>query len=233
LTPHDPEQPIADPLQGASRTMPLGADTLGRDNLSRLLFGARRSLGGAGLATGLSALSGGLAGLIAAGLGGFWDRSIRTLSNILLAVPGLLLALIMMTAFGPGLTTIILAVGIGGAPGFARLSRSIAVQILSQPYIQAAVALGAGRSWILRRHVIPNARRPLLALVSTYFAWGLLGLTTLSFLGLAGDPSIPEWGLMLNEGRNYLVAAPGQAMIPGLAISLTILAVHRLADWFD
>jgi peptide/nickel transport system permease protein len=155
------------------------------------------------------------------------------LSNSLLAIPGLILAMLLVAAMGPRLLTVILAVGFGGAPGFVRLSRTIFLQIRGQNYVTASIALGANRTWIAGHHILPNAKNQLLSLATTHYAWAFMGTTTLTFLGLAGDPSIPEWGVMLNAGRAHLIDAPWLAIWPGCAISLTILAVHRLGTWLS
>lgn len=150
------------------------------------------------------------------------------LSNVLLAIPGLLLAMLMVAALGPGIPAVILAVGIGGVPGFARLSRSVVRQLLGEGYVEAALAAGGGQVWISMRHILPNALPQLASLAGTYFAWAFLGTTTLTFLGLAGDPGLAEWGAMLNSSRSHLLVAPQLAALPALAISLTVLAVHSL-----
>jgi peptide/nickel transport system permease protein len=210
--------------------LPLGTDSLGRDFFARLLYGGRQTLGAALLAVCLTVGLGSLLGLIAALAPSWIDRMLVWLTNATLAIPGLLLAMLLVAGLGPGLDTVILAVGFGGAPGFMRLSRTIFQQVRQQGYVTAAVALGAGRWWITTAHLLPNAARQLMSLATTHFAWALLGTTTLAFLGLAGDPSRPDWGTMLNQGRRYLISAPHLALLPGLLISLTILAVHTLGD---
>jgi peptide/nickel transport system permease protein len=148
--------------------------------------------------------------------------------NIMLAIPGLLLAMLLVAGLSPSLRAVILAVGIGGTPGFARLARTVLVQLRQADYIVASETLGANWLWKTSRHLLPNARPQLLALGTIHFAWSLLSTTTLTFLGLAGDPSLPEWGSMLNASRTHLAEAPWLAFLPGMLISLTILAVHEL-----
>ena len=230
---HDPIQPIAAPLSPPAPGLPLGTDALGRDLLARMLFGARFSLVSGVLATTLAAAAGGAAGLAAAMRGGQVERAILWASNALLSIPGLLLALMFLTALGPGVATIALAVGLGGAPGFARLSRAAFLTARRSDYVRASLALGASSRWVALRHVVPNARTELLSLVTTQFAWAFLGTTTLTFLGLAGDLSLPEWGAMLNDGRAHLLDAPHLALWPGTAIALTILSVQYLGSWFS
>ena len=223
-----PFRPVGAPLEPPTTRQLLGTDALGRDLWSRFLFGARQSLGAATMATSITLILGTSLGLLVVLYPAWVDKVIMSLSNASLAIPGLLLAMLFVAALGPGYTTVILAIGLGGSPGFVRLSRSIFAQIADEAYVDVARALGAGRGRLAWRHILPNAVGPLLSIATTQFAWAFMGITTLTFLGLAGDPSIPEWGAMMNAGRAYLVQAPRLAIIPGAAISLTILAVHQL-----
>jgi len=227
----DPIQPVGPPLAPPGVGFGLGTDALGRDLLTRMLFGARLSLVSGLLAASLAIGIGGAAGLAAAMQGGWIERAIIWAANALLAIPGLLLALMLLAAMGPGVRTIVLAVGLGGAPGFARLSRAAFLSARQSDFVRAAHALGAGKRWVALRHVVPNAGTTLLSLATTQFAWAFLGTTTLTFLGLAGNPSLPEWGAMLNEGRVHLINAPHLALWPGAAITLTILSVQLLGNW--
>jgi peptide/nickel transport system permease protein len=229
----NPRQPVSEPLLSPAQHPPLGTDALGRDVWTRIVHGGRISPSASLVSMVVTVLVGGIAGLIASSLGGWLDRVIVWLSNSLLAIPGLLLAMLLVAAMGPRLLTVILAVGFGGAPGFVRLSRTIFLQIREQNYVTASIALGANRTWIAGHHILPNAKNQLLSLATTHYAWAFMGTTTLTFLGLAGDPSIPEWGVMLNAGRAHLIDAPWLALWPGCAISLTILAVHRLGAWLS
>jgi len=227
----DPIQPVGPPLAPPGVGFGLGTDALGRDLLTRMLFGARFSLVSGLLAASLAITIGGAAGLAAAMQGGWIERAILWAANAVLAIPGLLLALMLLTAMGPGVRTIVLAVGLGGAPGFARLARGAFLAARQSDFVRAAHALGAGPRWIALRHVVPNAGTTLLSLATTQFAWAFLGTTTLTFLGLAGNPSLPEWGSMLNDGRVHLIDAPHLALWPGAAITLTILSVQLLGNW--
>jgi peptide/nickel transport system permease protein len=231
LAPSDPIQPVGAALASPGNGVLFGTDELGRDLWSRMLFGARISLTAALLAALVTVSLGAILGLAAAMRGGWVERVILWGTNAMLAIPGLLLALMLMTALGPGVGTIILAVGIGGAPGFARLSRPVFLAARKADYAQAAHALGAGQPWVAARHVLPNALTPLLSLATTHVAWAFVGITTLTFLGLAGNPSLPEWGAMLNSGRAHLVDAPHIALWPGTAIALTVLSIQYLGGW--
>jgi len=229
LAGHDTVQPVGTPLAPAAPGVRLGTDELGRDLWSRLLFGGRASLSASALAAALTVALGGLIGLLAA-TGGRWVDSLLVLTiNAALAIPGLLLALLLVAGLGPGLPTIVLAVGLGGAAGFARLARQAFRQGQTATYMAAAAALGAGRIRLALSHLLPNAQPQLLPLAATYYAWSFLGTTTLTFLGLGGDPTNPEWGSMLNAGRLHLHDAPHLVLLPGAAIALTILSVHTLA----
>ena len=228
ISKYNPYQPVAEPLTPPSPHFILGTDALGRDVWTRLVYGARLNPGASLLATAITVVIGGLSSLIAVSNGEWLDRMIMWIANAMLAIPGLLLAMLFVAAMGPGLPTVILAVGFGGVPGFTRLARTIFHQFREREYVAAAVALGAGRPWVALHHILPNAQGQLLSLATTHFAWAFMGTTTLTFLGLIGDPSIPEWGSMLNTGRAHLIDTPWLALFPGLAISLTILAVQSL-----
>jgi ABC-type dipeptide/oligopeptide/nickel transport system permease subunit len=233
VTSHDPIQPVATPLQMPESSLPLGADQLGRDLWSRLVYGSRATLSASILAAALSITAGLVLGLLAAFIGGWLERTLLLLFNATMAVPGLLLAMLFVAGMGPGLPSVILGAGLSAVPGFARLVRSQAVAVRSQPFIQAAEALGAGKLWIYIFHILPNLRSALLSYSTTYLAWTFASITTLNFLGLAGDPSIPEWGVLLNTGRGYLLEAPHLILLPGLLISFTILSFHSIGDWLS
>jgi ABC-type dipeptide/oligopeptide/nickel transport system permease subunit len=226
----DPYKPIGSPLQSPRDHPPLGTDALGRDFFARVTYGARLSLSIPLLATLLTVLIGTAVSLTAIVVGGLSDRLILALTNAALAIPGLLLAMLLVAGFGPGIPTVVIAVGLGGIPGFVRLSRSIFLGIKEMGYIDAAYALGASRTRVALAHLLPNAAPQLFSLATTHFAWAFMGATTLTFLGLSGDPSVPEWGAMLNSGRLHLVQAPWLTIIPGILISLTILTIHYLGE---
>jgi peptide/nickel transport system permease protein len=173
---------------------------------------------------------GGLAGFSAAILGGWYESAVNWLSNVLLAIPGLILAMLFVAAWGPGVAAVVLAVGIGFAPSFGRVTRTIVVKLLGEGYVMAAQASGGGSLWITSRHLLPNSLPQLASFAGTYVAWTFLAVTTLTFLGLAGDPSIPEWGALLDSSRSHLQSAPRLAAAPALAITLTVLAVHAIAN---
>lgn len=231
LAPSGPYSIVDKALSPASSHILLGTDSLGRDMWARILFGARLSLGMSLAATVLTALPGGALGLIAASLGGWVEGGILWLANTLLSIPGLILALLLVAMLGPGLGTLTLAVGLGGVPGFARVSRAAFRAPKSKEFVAASRALGADAPWIALRHLLPNARLPLTALITTYYAWAFAAATSLTFLGFGGDPALPEWGSMLQAGRAHLFDAPGLALYPGVAIAVTVWAVHAVGSW--
>lgn len=231
LTQYDPLQPVGPPLSIPGKQWFLGTDALGRDTWTRIIYGGRLSLTASLSSALLSIILGGVVGVISSSSPRWLDRSIMWFSNSLLSIPGLLLAMILVAGLGPGLTTVILAVGISGVPSFARISRIIFIQTRSQRYIQTARALGGGNLWIIRYHILPNALSQILSFSTVQIAWAFLGITTLTFLGLAGDPSTPEWGAMLNAGRLHLVEFPHLAILSGGTITLTIMSIHNLGTW--
>jgi ABC-type dipeptide/oligopeptide/nickel transport system permease subunit len=209
----------------------MGTDNLGRDEWSRMLFGGRVSLAASLSAAALAVILGTAAALMAQGMGGAADATVVGGANAALAIPGLLISLAVVAVLGPGIEAVVLAVGLGLTPGFARLARQALAQVRSEPYIAAAGALGADGMDTARRHMLPNALPRLLSLATTHYAWAFAGITTLSFLGLSGSASRPEWGTMLNAARPYLRDAAWLALFPGGAIVATILSVHTIGTW--
>jgi ABC-type dipeptide/oligopeptide/nickel transport system permease subunit len=233
LTGYDPLQPVGPPLSLPNAQWIFGTDALGRDIWTRMIYGARLSLSASILSALISITLGGIVGIISSSTPHWVDRFMMWLSNALLSIPGLLLAMIFVAGLGPGLSTVIMAVGISGIPSFARISRTIFLQTSSQRYIQSAQALGGGRLWIIRHHLLPNAFSQLLSFGTVQVAWAFLGITTLTFLGMAGDPSTPEWGAILNSGRLHLIEFPLLALLSGGAITLTIMSIHNLGTWIS
>lgn len=208
----------------------LGTDALGRDVLVRIVWGGRWTLRmaftGLAIAVGLGLPM----GLAAGFLGGRIEALLMRLVDALLAFPSLLLAMAMVALLGRGVGPVAVAIGIAAAPAYARVARSAVLQVRTQPYVEAARAIGAGRWHILMRHVLPNAAGPLVAFAAVQLGWILLNGAALSFLGLGAPPGAPEWGAMLGEGRGYLRSAPWASAFPGLALTLTVLAVNLAGD---
>lgn len=208
----------------------LGTDELGRDELSRLLFGARISLG-LTLVAALSASAIGLAvGLIAGYLGGAVDQVLMRLVDGLQALPGLILALAVAGLLGPGLVHLVLAVVAVWWTGYARVVRSMVLSVRGRPFVDAAKATGSSSSRVIWRHVLPNVLGPSVVLVMLEMAHILLALAALSFLGLGVPQPTPEWGTMIADARSYLDQAPQLLIYPGAAITLVALACNLAGD---
>jgi peptide/nickel transport system permease protein len=208
----------------------LGTDELGRDVLSRLLYGARPSIGVGFAAVGVAMLVGVPIGLLAGYFGGLLDTVVSRIVDVLLAFPYVLLAIAIVAALGPGLFNAMLAVGIAGVPYYVRIVRASALALRDQEFIQASRALGAGHGRILFRHVLPNALSPLIVAATLDVGWMITAAAGLSFLGLGAQPPQPEWGVMLSDGRQYVGVAPHLALVPGFAIFSVVLALNLVGD---
>lgn len=209
---------------------PLGTDPLGRDVLARLLWGARWTFGMGLTALAVSVGLGLPAGLVAGVFGGRVEAVLMRLVDALLAFPSFLLAMALVALLGPGMGSVALAVGLAAAPAYARVARSAALEMRTQPYVDAARAIGSHEWRILVRHVLPNAAAPLVAFAAVQLGWVLLNGAALNFLGLGAPPGAPEWGAMLAEGRGYLRDGPWASTFPGLALTLTVLAANLVGD---
>ncbi len=223
--PPDAVNPV-DALQGPSGTHLLGTDQLGQDLYSRVVHGARFSLAIGLGATGIAVVAGTLLGVLAAAGSRVLDEAIMRVTDILLAFPGLLLALLVVALLGPGSGNAVLAIGCSLTPGFTRLARGQALIIRDSGYVQAATVLGRGRAWIYLRHLLPNAVPPLLVFATVGVGTAIIAGSSLSFLGLGPKPPTPEWGAMLSQGRDLLDVAWAPAVLPGVAITLTVLTIN-------
>jgi peptide/nickel transport system permease protein len=228
----------ADPLSADSARVllppgpgnPLGTDFLGRDILTRLLWGGRWTLWMGASALAVAVGLGLPTGLAAGSLGGRADAVLMRLVDALLAFPGLLLAMVAVAVLGAGPGPVALAVGLAAAPPYARVARSVALEVREQPYVEAARAVGCSLWRISVRHILPNAAPSLITFAATQLGWVLLNGAALSFLGLGMPLGTPEWGVMLADGRGYLRDAPWASLFPGLALTLTVLATHLVGD---
>jgi len=231
VTPYDPlAVDVEEQLLPPSSQHWAGTDLFGRDIFSRLLFGAQVSLLVGVIAVAIASVPGLVLGLVA-GYNGRWiDGLIMRVMDMMLAFPGILLALGIVALLGPGLSNVMIAVGIAGIPSYTRLVRSSVLVTKRMQFVRAAYAVGC-RSWrIVFRHILPNVYAPVLVLATLDMAWAILSASSLSFLGLGAQPPAPEWGAMLNEGRGYLRQAPWITAAPGLAIMLTVLSINLLGD---
>ena len=213
------------------REHPLGTDHLGRDILSRILYGGRISLGVGLTAVTLAALIGVSLGLCAGFFGGRTDAFIMRVVDVFLAIPYILLAMGVVFALGPSLLNVILVMGATRWVQFARIVRADVLSIREREFVAGARARGNRPLRVLLRHVLPNALTPIIVVATLELAFMIIYESALSFLGLGVQPPTPTWGWMLSDGRNYLANAWWLATFPGLAIMLTVLAVNLLGDW--
>jgi peptide/nickel transport system permease protein len=231
LAPHDPEAVrLGANLRPPSWAHPFGTDSLGRDVLSQTIYGARVSLT-IGFVSLALALAGGVpVGALAAWVGGWVDRLTMRVVDVLVSFPTLLLAIIVITVFGPGLVRAMIAIGVAQVPLYARLTRSAVLRVRALDYVTAARAGGATGGRILWRHVFPNCLSPLIVQSTLLFATAILSAAYLGFLGLGAQPPTPEWGTMLSKARDFLRVAPHVSIFPGVTIMLTVLGLNLLGD---
>lgn len=231
LAPHSPiDQSPKDQLQPPNVTYRLGTDEMGRDILSRIMFGARYSLIVSVGSVSIACLLGTFLGMVAGYVGGLNDSIIMRVMDVLFAFPAVLLALFIVTALGPGAPNTILAIAIVYTPIFARVVRGPILVTKCQEFILAAQALGAGHTRILARHLLPNITAPILVQISLALSWVMLTEASLSFLGLGTIPPNPSLGSMLSDSRRLMELAPWTAVFPGLAIMLGVLGFSLLGD---
>jgi len=231
LSPYDPlKGRLGERLRAPSGAHWLGTDELGRDVLSRVLHGARITVQIQLAAVGLALAIGAALGLAAGYIGRWVDQLIMRLMDILMAFPGIFLALAIIAALGTGLGNVIIAAGIFLVPQFARVVRASVLTLKDMEFVQAARALGQGDFAIVFRYLLPNSLAPIIVQTSLRMATVLLTASGLSFLGLGVQPPSPEWGAMLSNARSYMITAPHVAMIPGLAIALVVLGFNLLGD---
>ncbi len=228
LAPHNPIQitsapPFTRPFQ--SWQYPLGTDQDGRDMLSRIIYGARPSLLMGLGATLIGVVAGTTLGITAGLAGGFVESSIMRVIDIVLAVPALLLALVVIAVMGTGTVDALVAVGIAAIPAYARIVRAQTHVVRGTPYVEAATALGASRLTVVRRHVLPNAIKPLVVLATLGIGTAIGYGASLSFLGLGTQPPAAEWGSMLANGIQYINNDWVMVLIPGVAVTLTVMSV--------
>ena len=217
-------------LEGPSRSHLFGTDELGRDVLSRVLVAARVSLEVGVVSVGLALLVGVTIGLVAGYYRGWADNALMRCMDVLFAFPVLLLAVAIVAVLGPGLGTVMVAIGVVYAPIFARVTRASVLSVREQVYVRAALSIGASDLRIMRRHVLPNIAAPLIVQTSLSLAFAILSEAALSFLGLGVQPPAPSWGRMLFDGRGFVTDAWWLGVFPGVAILLTVLAFNLVGD---
>lgn len=230
LAPYDPLALDGDRLEGPSGKHLLGTDRLGRDLLSRMMYGARLSLGTAALASVIIMVLGVTLGGLAGYVGGVVDAVLMRIVDTVLAFPSLILAIVIAGLFEPSLLTLMLALASVWWVGYARIIRGLVLTVRERPYIEAARIGGAREVRVFARHVLPNILPPVIVLVTLEMGTIILAISALNFLGLGAQPPTPEWGAMLNDGRNFFFSAPHVMLIPGLVISLAVLGFNLLGD---
>lgn len=230
FTGHDPLVGVpADKLQAPSVAHLFGTDQLGRDLLARVIYGAIQSLSGALVAVGVGLVLGTAIGVIAGSTGGVLDAILMRIVDVLLSIPGLLLALSIIILLGFGTINAAIAVGIGSVAAFARLSRSEVVRVRRSDYVEAAFGSGGRYVAVLWRHVLPNSLGAVVSLAALQFGVAILAISTLGFLGYGAPPPTPEWGLLVADGRNYIATSWWLTTFPGLVVVVVVLAANRIS----
>lgn len=207
-----------------------GTDYLGRDLFARVVYGTQQTIFGAFIAVVVGLGIGSALGLAAAYLGGTVDAVISRIVDVLLAIPGLLLAMVVIVALGFGTVNAALAVGVASVATFARLMRSEVLRVRSLPFVESARHLGVPPGRLMIHHVLPNSLGPVLSMTALQFGLSILWITALSFLGFGAPPPQPEWGLLVSEGREYLASSWWMTILPGLVIVLTVLSISRVSQ---
>ncbi|SDL19454.1 ABC transporter permease [Nonomuraea jiangxiensis] len=230
FTGYDPIAGVpAEKLQAPGAEHLFGTDAVGRDMFARVVHGAVHSLSGAFVAVAVGLVLGTLLGLLAGSAGGVLDAVVMRVVDVLLSVPGLLLALTVIILLGPGTVNVAIAVGIGSVAAFVRLSRSEVVRVRRTDYVEAAFGSGGRFPVVLWRHVLPNSLGPVIALAALQFGVAILAISTLGFLGYGAEPPTPEWGLLIAEGRNYLATSWWLTTLPGAVVVAVVLAASRIS----
>lgn len=231
LAPNDPyELYVAEPFSPPSWSHPMGTDKVGRDELSRVLYGGRMSLLiGAG-AAGLAIVVGIALGMVSGFYGGVVDGTLMRIMDVLVAIPTLLLALAIITMLGASTSNLMIAIGISTVPIYARVVRGSVLSSKMRLYVEAAHCIGCDHLRIMWGHILPNVIGPIIVLSTVFLAGTISTGTALSFLGMGPQPPTPEWGAMLNDGQGYLRNAWWLSVFPGLAIALTVLVTNMLGD---
>ena len=226
----DPNELVATRLQNPSWAHPMGTDELGRDTLARIIHGAQVSLQVGLISVSIAFVLGVTLGLFAGFFGGWLDSVLMRFVDLMFALPGLVLAIVIAGLLGPNRRNAMIAIGIVIAPAFARVVRGAVLEVMGFPFVESSRALGASHGRIMVRHVFPNIAAPLIVLVTVYLSTAILSEAALSFLGLGTQPPEASWGGMLNSARSYLDIDPWLSIFPGLAIMIVVLGFNFLGD---
>lgn len=231
LTPYDYDiQNLPNAFAAPSAQHWLGTDEFGRDLLTRILHGARTSLGVASVSIGVSVLAGMILGAAAGYFGGALDRVVTIFVDLTWSFPEILIALILVAIIGPGITGTMVAIAVAYLAQFTRLTRAQIMAIRSETYVEAARSLGAGPGFILMRHLLPNALAPVLVAGMLATGDAIILEATLGFFGLGAQPPVPSWGSMMSSGSALLFKAPWIIIFPGLAVAITVVAINLFGD---
>jgi len=231
IAPHGEAEVISSAFAPADANMLLGADQLGRDVFSRLIYGARNTVGLALLATVLAFVMGAMAGLLAAVKGGWFDQIMGRLADVIMSIPSLIFALLMLSILGTNLAVIVIVVAVIYSPRVFRLTRAVAGNIVVMDYIEAAKLRGEGDMYLVRREILPNATAPMIAEFGLEFCFVFLLIAGLSFLGLGIQPPTADWGSMVRENATLISFGDITPLIPAAAIALLTVAVNFVVDW--
>ena len=231
LAPYDPlKTDVIQRLKAPSGAHLLGTDDLGRDILSRIIYGSRISIQVGVISVSLALVLGVTLGVLAGYYGGWIDNLVMRLIDIMLAFPSILLAIVIMAMLGPQLSNAMIAIGFVNLPRFARIVRSSVLSVKEEEYVSAAQSLGSSDFRIITKHILPNCLAPLTVQSTLSIATAILEAAGLSFLGLGAQPPTPEWGAMLSSGRSAIQIAPWVVAFPGLAIMITVLGFNLFGD---
>lgn len=231
LAQYDPNAMTLDMMSGLSWAHPLGTDDLGRDLLSRILYGTRISLFIGFATVGLALVLGVTLGLVAGYVGGWVDMVIMRYIDLQWAFPNFIIAVYLVAVFGTGLLNVIVAISLAFVDDFARIARSMTLTLREEQYVDAARVLGFSKARTLLLHILPNAVAPIIVQATVSVSYAILGEASLSFLGLGVDVNTPTWGLILADGRGFITQAWWLGVFPGLAIMLVVLAINFVGDW--
>ena len=231
IAPFGEAEVISSAFAPPDETMLLGADQLGRDMFSRIVYGARNTVGLALVATTLAFLMGAIAGLLAAIKGGWFDQFMGRFADVIMSVPSLIFSLLMLSIFGTGMAVIVIVVAIIYAPRVYRLTRAVAGNVVVMDYIEAAKLRGEGTGYLIRREILPNSTAPLVAEFGLEFCFVFLLIAGLSFLGLGIQPPTADWGSMVRENATLISFGDNTPLIPAGAIALLTVAVNFVVDW--